>query len=75
MSSHIVVREDIRQMLIFSKYSDKFLYYMRLFNQKCLAKFIKEKTSEGCASSIMSKLQIDATEINSKIDSFLSNCT
>ncbi len=39
-SSNVLVREDIRQILVFKDHPAQFLAYMRLFKEKCLEKYI-----------------------------------
>ena len=73
-ATDVVVREDIRGWLVFKDFPDKFLIYMRVFQQKCLDNYIESKYAENCASKILSDLGVDALSISQKIDEFLLNC-
>lgn len=73
-SSNVLVREDIRQHLIFEDHPSKFLSYVTTFEQQCLANYISTKYVEDCSTSIMQNLDLPEDDINNKIDFFLSSC-
>lgn len=70
----MLVREDIRQHLIFEDHPSKFLSYVATFEQQCLANYISTKYVEDCSTSIMQNLDLPEDDINNKIDFFLSSC-
>ena len=70
----MVVREDIRNWLVYKLVPEKFLTYMRVFKQKCLDNYIETKYAENCASRILPDFGIDPLVLNQKIDEFLLNC-
>ena len=73
-ATDVVVREDIRNWMVYQLAPEKFLTYMRVFKQKCLDNYIETKYAENCASRILPDLGIEPLELNQKIDEFLLSC-
>ena len=70
----MLVREDIRQHLIFEDNQTNFLRYMREFKQSCFEEYSKNLYSDDCAQSILHKLDIPDL-YTAKIDDFLIVCS
>jgi hypothetical protein len=73
-TSDVLIREDIRQSLIFKDAKDIFLIYIRLFRERCLENYIRTNNAEDCANVILNGLNISASEISRRIDNFLETC-
>lgn len=70
-----MVREDIRQTIIFKDHPDKFLAYVRHFKEKCLANYIVTNFAEDCASRVLLELDIEPSGISERVDNFLLECS
>jgi hypothetical protein len=70
-----VVKEDIRQKIIFKTETKKYLQYIFEFSNRCLAQFQKNYFIEDCATNILITLEINYTQLQQKIDNFMSQCS
>jgi hypothetical protein len=70
----VLVKEDLRQLLIFKQYPTRYLDYLRLFQTNCLQTYQRTKYAEDCSASIMDTLEIDSYSIATAVDAFLEKC-
>jgi hypothetical protein len=69
-----LIKEDLRQKLIFKHYPEKYLRYIKAFTDKCLDNYLAEKYAEECSKTQMVNLEIDPSEINKKIENLETKC-
>lgn len=69
----MLVREDIRQYLIFQEHPDKYLEYVSRFYEKCFEKYEESKHADDCAHGIVSQMDL-SENINKNLDTFLTEC-
>lgn len=69
----MLVREDIRQYLIFKHNPELYLKYVKKFYKNCFEVYSSSKYVEDCATGIIHDLNIN-DKVNSQIDHFLSTC-
>ena len=69
-----LVKEDIRQKIIFAQYKNSFLTYMLAFKKQCFDDFKEKNYAEACADSIMNANSLPARKIQNEVDSFTGTC-
>lgn len=48
--------------------------YIRLFTERCLDNYLKDKYAEECSKTQMGNLEIDSSDINNKIYNLENKC-
>lgn len=71
----MVVREDIRQALIFKDFPEKYLVYARHFKEKCLARYLETTYAEDCSAMVLEEMGIVPSSINDRVVGFLEQCS
>lgn len=71
----VLIREDIRQWLIFRQYRSRYFDYMDCFSKNCLPKnSVMDWSVEECANSMMTRNHIDSVSLNKQLDDFMDTC-
>lgn len=70
----MLVREDIRQMLLFNDNPEIYLFYAMRFKSACLTSYIETNYAEDCSAQILEGFEVNSASLSQRIDSFLTTC-
>lgn len=70
----MLVREDIRQMLLFNDNPEIYLSYVLQFHRSCLESYLVSQYAEDCADRVLGGLDVSSGNLSQRIDSFLLTC-